>query len=151
MAVLLRKLTRKSTLNFGQYAQLTVQQVLDLKHTRILRWYYYNSSNITFTDDILDELHITEERRIEKPGKNPEFGQTLDNLMERIDKCRAAVVAEKSGKTAEEGIMGRANKIRAHERKKSWNKFIQHRNFDSRWNTKGCLQAINHGHITRTN
>ena len=70
---LLRKLSRKSQLKFGSMADITVQIAIDLglKEKTKLVWYYYNSSNITYMDDILDELKITEELRIEKPGKHP--------------------------------------------------------------------------------
>ena len=70
--VLLRKLTRKSTLNFGKYADYTVDQVLTknpIDGINYLVWVYYNSSNISFVDEILLQLGITEENRIEKPGK----------------------------------------------------------------------------------
>lgn len=68
---LLRKLSRKSQLKFGSMADMTVQMAIDLGlngRTKLV-WYYYNSSNITYMDDILEELRITEELRIEKPGK----------------------------------------------------------------------------------
>lgn len=66
-AVLLRTLTRKSKFGFGKHADHTVQNVLDRKNKDYISWVYYNSSNITFTDDILDELDIWEENRIKKP------------------------------------------------------------------------------------
>ena len=70
---LLRKLSRKSQLKFGSMADMTVQMAIDLglKERAKLVWYYYNCSNITYMDDILDELKITEELRIEKPNKYP--------------------------------------------------------------------------------
>jgi len=69
---LLRKLSRKSQLKFGSMSDMTVQMAIDigLKGRAKLVWYYYNSSNITYMDDILDELGITENLRIEKPSKN---------------------------------------------------------------------------------
>ena len=70
---LLRKLSRKSQLKFGSMADMTVQMAIDLglKGKTKLVWYYYHSSNITYMDDILDELKITEELRIKKPSKHP--------------------------------------------------------------------------------
>lgn len=68
---LLRTLTRKSTLKFGKFHDLTVQNVLDsqnMKGRSLLRWYYFNSSKISFIDDLLDELNIPPELRIPKPG-----------------------------------------------------------------------------------
>jgi hypothetical protein len=81
--VLLRKLTNKSIMNFGKYFDLTVQQCLDTKKRKYLRWVYFNCSNITFTDELLDELLIPVWYRFDKPSKNIELGKKLEeNLME---------------------------------------------------------------------
>jgi hypothetical protein len=81
--VLLRKLTNKSIMNFGKYFDLTVQQCLDTKKRKYLRWVYYNCSNITFTDELLDELFIPVSYRFDKPNKNVELGEKLEeNLKE---------------------------------------------------------------------
>ena len=81
--VLLRKLTNKSIMNFGKYFDLTVQQCLDTKKRKYLRWVYFNCSNITFTDELLDELLIPVGYRFDKPSKNVELGKKLEeNLME---------------------------------------------------------------------
>jgi hypothetical protein len=82
--VLLRKLTRKSVLNFGQNEGRSIQQLLDLKDQNYLRWVYYNCSNINFFTDILDELRITGDFIIEKPSKNPEM---YLKLKEHIFEC----------------------------------------------------------------
>jgi hypothetical protein len=86
---LLRTLTRKSTLKFGQYYDLTVQNVLDSQHSRgksLLRWYYFNSDRISFIDDLLDELNIIPEFRITKPGKvTPEEWQEIKGEMNLLD------------------------------------------------------------------
>jgi hypothetical protein len=78
--VLLRKLTEKSTLKFGIYADVPIHNLLDLKKYSYLRWVYYNSSNITFLDSILKEIGITEEYYINKPGKNTELGIELNDI-----------------------------------------------------------------------
>jgi hypothetical protein len=81
--VLLRKLTNKSVINFGKYFDLTVQQCLDTKKRKYLRWVYFNCSNITFTDELLDELLIPVDYRFDKPNKNVELGIKLEeNLKE---------------------------------------------------------------------
>ena len=70
--VTLRKLAYKSTMNFGKYADYTVQQVLDqnpIDGRKYLIWVYYNSSNISFNDLILEKLGIKKENTIKKPGK----------------------------------------------------------------------------------
>jgi hypothetical protein len=75
--VLLRKLSRKSIMNFGKYFDLTVQQCIDTKKKQYLKWVYFNMSNITFMDEILDELKIPIEYRFDKPNKNSELGEKL--------------------------------------------------------------------------
>jgi len=70
---LLRTLTRKSILKFGQYSDLQVQNLLDLQRYKYLRWVYFNCSNISFMDDILDEIKIPLHFRIVKPSKNPDL------------------------------------------------------------------------------
>jgi len=70
MIARLRTLTKKSKLNFGKHSELTVQRMLELHRHRELIKYYFTKSSINFMDDILDELKITEEYRIEKPSIN---------------------------------------------------------------------------------
>jgi len=72
---LLRTLTKKSKLGFGKYADIPIQQIFDYKQPTYLRWIYYNYEGITFTDDILNEIPILKDERINKPGKNPEMVQ----------------------------------------------------------------------------
>lgn len=73
MRVLLRTLTRKSILGFGyqDLRDLSIQMILDLKRSRTLISAYYGLEKINFTDDILNEIGITEEHRIKKPSKLP--------------------------------------------------------------------------------
>ena len=79
--VLLRKMTNRSVMNFGKYFDLTVQQILDTKKRKYLRWVYFNCSNITFTDELLDELFITVDFRFDKPNKNIELGEKLEEKL----------------------------------------------------------------------
>ena len=77
MVVLKRILTRKSILGFG-YAEnrdLSVQMLLDLGKQYTLISSYFGLEKIDFTEDILEELGITPEFRIEKPNKNRELGE----------------------------------------------------------------------------
>lgn len=69
----LRKLTRKSLIGFGQYKDLTVQQLLDLKYYSYLRWCYFCNSHINFFEDILEELSIIGDYVIDKPSTNPDL------------------------------------------------------------------------------
>jgi hypothetical protein len=118
--VLKRILTRKSILGFGNYdvRDLSIQMLLDLRKYNVLICAYYNLGKIGFTDDILDELGITPEYRIEKPGKSEEkrilfFSNRLDKMTDKekliyfstskIDKQHRNRRAQKSyvGKRAE--------------------------------------------------
>lgn len=81
MVTLLRTLTRKSLLKYGKYSDYRVGDVLSLGNIRYLRWFYYTFDKINFTDEILDELKITEEWRIEKPGSDPNKNKELNELM----------------------------------------------------------------------
>lgn len=75
---LLRKLTEKSIFGFGKYADLAVRDVLNLRHPTYIRWCYFNLDKISFMDNILDEIKIPQDYRIEKPGKNKELGDKLE-------------------------------------------------------------------------
>jgi hypothetical protein len=77
----LRKLTRKSILGFGKYQDISVQQCLDLRHHRYLRWVYFNMSQIDFFDDILEEIGCID-YKIVKPSKAPETADYLEKLAE---------------------------------------------------------------------
>jgi hypothetical protein len=79
--ILKRTLTRKSILGFGysDVRDLSVQMILDLKKEYILINAYFNLGKINFTDDILNELGISEKWRIDKPGKNVEKGNEFNH------------------------------------------------------------------------
>lgn len=70
-SITLRKMTKKSILGFGYTDQrdLSVGQLIDLGERKVLVSSYFGLSKITFIDEILDELNILPEYRIEKPGK----------------------------------------------------------------------------------
>jgi len=72
-ATILRTLTVKSKLKFGKYKDYTVEHIFGMRKQKTLISIYFNLSNITFMDDILDELGITEEFRIDKPSKDNEL------------------------------------------------------------------------------
>jgi hypothetical protein len=65
----LRTLTRKSVIGFGKYQDLTVQNVIDTISVSHLIRMYYNLGKISFTEDVLNEIGVFEEIRINKPGK----------------------------------------------------------------------------------
>lgn len=69
----LRVLTKKSKLGFGKYKHQTVQFMLDNMRKQRLISPYFNLTSITYTEEILNELGITKEWRIEKPGSDKEM------------------------------------------------------------------------------
>jgi len=97
---LLRKMARKSPLTFGQYADNTVQDLISLKKYGYLRWVYFNSSRITFMDDILEKINIPEDFRIEKPGtcseKHEELNEILQSRMHGLSRHIMKLKAKKN-------------------------------------------------------
>lgn len=122
--VLLRKLTNKSIMNFGKYFDLTVQQCLDTKKRKYLRWVYFNCSNITFTDELLDEFLIPVSYRFDKPSKNVELGKKLEeNLMETYSDAFKEKLKKKAKRLSE----GRAMKNELYADKTKLNLMNQNR------------------------
>lgn len=129
MTVLLRKLTRRSILDFGRYHGISVGKVLELKAHRYLRWVYFNCSRITFFDDILEEINIPSDWHIEKPGKDPVMGEALNSVHDKHYKgtARAKFIT---------GEKGRSQK----------RSFYNHHKRDKVKFSKGSLQRGNQGH-----
>jgi hypothetical protein len=126
--ILLRKLTKKSKLNFGKHRDLTVEYLIEHHYKIYLRWVYFNCSNITFVDDILDEINITQEFRFEKPNKNI----TLYNeFKEFIDSFRTDKTKERNAKKLDKFLLTKA---------------VKHRKYDNIHYSKGSLIRRNHGH-----
>lgn len=65
-------------MNFGKYYDLTVQQVIDKGQRAYLRWCYFNNSMISFSDEVLNNIGITKEHRIKKPGKDAQYHKEHD-------------------------------------------------------------------------
>lgn len=99
--VLYRKLGFKSQLGYGRFASYSVNDLLycmEWKGRQYLVWCYYNCSNISFIDPVLDELGIAPEKRIQKPGISPD-------LFEEYDKAdRKKAWQEKYGNMTEEQL-----------------------------------------------
>jgi hypothetical protein len=124
----LRTLAEKSILGFGKYADMSVGQILTLKHTRYLRWCYYHCSMISFHVDILDKVSIFEQNYITKPGVDPEMYKVVnDRVMGSIGGLQKHVI-------------NKTNRARIKEQNK--------RNYmaDQRKFSKGNMQSKNHGH-----
>ncbi len=97
-SVNMRKLARKSRLGFGyqDIKHITIQDILIMnKHKELIK-IYYGLDKITFMDDILEELGITEKLRIDKPGKIRDIGKRY----ELINKAMVSVKARKKEEVA---------------------------------------------------
>ena len=124
--ILLRTLTRKSFLKFGKYYDLRVQEVLNLYHFRILRWYYFNMSMISYNDDLKKELGITKEFEIKKPGINSELGIKLQDIKDANQYGLDRYTDKKK--------QSRINKA----------KYVQFKKGDRKRYSKGAMQRSNH-------
>jgi hypothetical protein len=88
MTLLLRTLSLKSVLGFGRFdtKDLTVQQMIDSGQRKQLVKMYFGLSMISFTDEVLNMLHIKHEDRIPKPGKlfqGVELNNHVETFMQR--------------------------------------------------------------------
>lgn len=68
-----RILTYKSKLGFGKWRDFTIEQLLKLGKLDVLIPPYYKLSSITYTEEILIQLGISEQYRIGKPSINKEM------------------------------------------------------------------------------
>lgn len=84
MIVLLRTLTVKSKIGFGMYTECTVREMIKSGKQTSLISMYYNLSNISFDDEVLSQLYITE--KIAKPGKNDYLAPIACNNFKKIAK-----------------------------------------------------------------
>lgn len=84
--VLLRKMADKSVINFGTHEHLTVRDVLNLGDYTYIAWMYYSINGISFVDSILEEIGITGDMRIEKPGTDQaKMGKWKQSLFDKIE------------------------------------------------------------------
>jgi hypothetical protein len=132
--LLLRKMARKSKFGFGKYNEYTVSDVLKVDK-QYLKWCYYYYEMITFMDDILDEIGISEDYRIQKPGKNPD-------VLIISDMSKKAGFAKLSD---EEKL--KAIKKKSHEEKEKRIRDFNISKGNNKFYTKGYLQRKNHGKL----
>ncbi|GIR58559.1 MAG: hypothetical protein CM15mP65_11400 [Crocinitomicaceae bacterium] len=112
-SVNLRKLTKSQDLVLDIIAikHITIQDILIMNKHKDLIKIYYGLGKINFTDDILDELGISQEMRIEKPGK-------IEDYEERDVMVNKAVRAVKARKKAEhQAFKKMAEEMRENEEK----------------------------------
>ena len=123
---LCRICTKKSRLAFGQYADLTVGDVLKVNEDYII-WLYYCKPDFSLHKDIIEELGLIP---IPKPGTDE------NALHEYRHKIRMQY-------TDEEALHGWMKKKRLIEKKKVGRMLAVKKATSF---TKGQLQSMNHGH-----
>ena len=140
---LLRTLTRKSTLKFGKYHDLTVQNVLDyqnMKGRSLLKFYYFNSSKISFVDELLDELNIPPELRITKPGNvTPDEWKLINHNLHGIELDKYHALPEVERKRVSGLDKKERNQVSTH------NSIILDK-YDKGVHSKESLMRKNHNH-----
>lgn len=78
--VRLRTMAEKSTFDFGRYEGVSVGQVLGLDKSYIA-YVYYHYANISFLPEILEQVGITEDLRLNKPAKDVELMKKYNRRM----------------------------------------------------------------------
>ena len=93
----MRTLTEKSLFKIGKHRDLTVDFMLKEGRNKRAELVsaYYKLTTINYIDSILDELKITEEWRIEKPGKDKQKGLKFLKKFYPKDKSEKNSVLEK--------------------------------------------------------
>lgn len=138
MIVLLKKLTRKSTIQAGKNAGLLVGDILKKCKLDII-YSYFHYGCLTYTDDILDEVNILPEDRIAKPGKAPEKYEFY--LERNIGKRDVAVAVRRYLKRDEEGLKKAHSLI---ENKNAKRKLAARVGRERIFWSKGAMQFRNH-------
>lgn len=134
-SILMRTMTYKSILGFGYSSvrDLSVGQLIDLKNYRVLISSYYGLDKINFIDDVLDDLGITEDMRIPKPGKLDNDGKG-----DMVYKALGNIYSNYSD-NKKMGLWSKGEKQKR-LRKKRKEKYIKHKS------SKFLLQSKNQGH-----
>ena len=135
--VLLRTLTGKSIIGFGQYSDLTIQNLIDTAQHKELLHIYYFLRNIDFHEDIIKKLKIDQVYRIDK--KN---GQKEDRYKKEyykyINQCLFLIIEEQNQKNSKNNIVRMINTRRV---KSDRSKNIEHRT--NIMSSKGYLKYKN--------
>lgn len=122
---LLRIMTRKSLMKFGEFADYTVDQLFSLERKSYLRWVYYNCANISFNQEVLEMLNI-EDMQIDKPGKDVRTYNAVHEFFQHFISWKAKRHYQmRNNKVAKSNIMNLNNQP---------------------YNRKSYLQSKNHGH-----
>lgn len=134
----LRTMAMKSVFDSGKYKDLSVVQLLSLNHHTYIRYCYYTYDKISFTEDVLNQVNITPEFRITKPGKDLEI---FDKFKQHMILIRQDIVAN----------MDDIDRIKKYSKKRSRSKKMKavisiNKSISSdHFNKKSVLQGKNHG------
>lgn len=128
--VLLRTLTPLSRFDGGKYENQKVETVIKIDPFYI-RYEYFRMSKISFTDEVLTVVGITEKYRIEKPSTNEEMFHKLN-----LDMVKSM--------TEDEKILHFRKKKESRMKKAKIDKSTR-TNSDNRLFSKESLKSINNG------
>jgi hypothetical protein len=141
--VLLRRMTYKSVIDKGKYKGYTVEEVLKISKIHLLRL-YFGYDNLTFVDEILDQLNLRDEDRITKPGKATKRIEYYLNrnlfIQAKIDLDKKGIEDPKRIKTVASSI------LKTKEKKYKLSKLKEFKQKDKVQFSKGSLQRRNQGH-----
>jgi hypothetical protein len=114
--LLLRTLTKKSIIGFGNYVDLTIQNLFDMnKHKDLLEIYYF-FDNIDYNQEIKNDLYIINDRIIDK--KNNKIARFDKNKKCNIGKCMYDII---DNKTEQQNTIALSMKKKEwHRDKKQW-------------------------------
>jgi hypothetical protein len=128
----LRTLTRKSIIGFGKYKDLTVQNVLDTMNVSEIIGLYFRLDKINFQEEILEEVGIKKELRIQKPGKAKK--EEADILVKK-----ALSNFYENKEVLSEWLKNNSRKTKTKKMTKSFNKRL-----DNKLYNKESLRSKNH-------
>ena len=96
MGLLLRTLALKSVLGFGYFdlKNLTVQQLIDSNQRRTLVSSYFGLGMISFNEEVLNILGITDNYRIAKPGKILDYKERVIVINEIMQNYYSSITIE---------------------------------------------------------
>jgi bifunctional ADP-heptose synthase (sugar kinase/adenylyltransferase) len=122
---------------------LTVQNVLDyqnIKGRSLLKFYYFNSSKISFVDELLDELNVPPELRITKPGNvTPDEWRVINHNLHTIELDKYNALPEVERKRVSGLQKKERNQVSTH------NNIILDK-YDRGVHSKESLMRKNHNH-----
>lgn len=104
---ILRTMALKSKFDGGKYSNQTVEIVLKIDPNYII-WNYYNMEKISFIDDILEQVGIASEFRINKPGIDKAmvvkvFNRNIDKMSDG-DKIRYLIAKKEHNKKVKKSM-----------------------------------------------